>query len=355
MTHNIIIIGDTHFGIKNNSMTWLKHQRDGFREIIQYIKSSMQKDDTVTVIHVGDLFDSRSAINPLIYREVTNLLHELDDILGTHTDAQGRLHVGRMYIIGGNHDYYYPWESPNNFTGIEMIPQLTNIHPIVNGYLHADDMVLIPWYDFHNPVKLEKALRDSGEHDMVFTHTDPYHMTKETMNLIKGHTLITGHIHQPTNGFTSIMGIENVLVTGSAFPTDFTDRNSHRGFWTLKMVQDQPNKLQGNFLNFHPVFSSIHFHTINEDMLEDWKEFGIREDDYVEILIKQSHTDQHKATIKTLMDLFNTVITPVPDEDNPVFESTEVLNVDTVCKRMLPDKLKGIYQQMVDACKKKEQ
>lgn len=287
MTHNIIIIGDTHFGIKNNSMTWLKHQRDGFREIIQYIKGSMQEDDMVTVIHVGDLFDSRSAINPLIYREVTNMLRELDDILGGHKDAQDRLHVGKMYIIGGNHDYYYPWESQNNFTGIEMIPELHNITPIVDGSIRLRDMVLIPWYDFHNPVKLENALRNTGEHDVIFTHTDPYHMTKETMDLIKGHTLITGHIHQPTSGFTSIMGIENVLVTGATFPTDFTDRNSHRGFWTIK----------GDELNFHPVFSSIHFHTITEDMLEDWKEFGIKEDDYVEILIKQSHTDQHLSLI----------------------------------------------------------
>ena len=31
--HNIIVIGDTHFGVKNNSLTWLKHQIQGFDEL----------------------------------------------------------------------------------------------------------------------------------------------------------------------------------------------------------------------------------------------------------------------------------------------------------------------------------
>ena len=107
-------------------------------------------------------------------------------------------------------------------------------------------------------------------------------------------------------------------------------------------------------IEFRAVRSSIHFHTITEEALESWEDLGIREDDYVEILIKQSHVSDHEKTIKKLVDLFGATTTPLPEENNIIFESTEVLNVDSVCRKMLPEKLKGPYQQMVEALSKKE-
>ena len=152
------------------------------------------------------------------------------------------------------------------------------------------------------------------------------------------------------------------LVTGATYPIDFTDTNSKRGFWTIEyeyVWDDEDESILKEARNmkvdFHPVESSIHFHTLTEDMLENWHNYGIKEDDYVEVVIKQSHMEDHKATIKELHDLFTTSITHLPEDNaESVFESTEVLNVDTVCKKMLPKKLKGCYQRMVTACSKKD-
>ena len=349
MTQNIVVIGDTHFGIKNNSMTWLKHQKAGFEEIIEYIKTSVQQYDFTTVVHVGDLFDSRSSINPLVYKEVLNLLDEVDGELGFGNK-------GEMFILGGNHDYYYPWESDRNFTGIQMLPPFNHILPVVNLPMRYGDLIFIPWYDFHNPEKLKKALSKANESDVIFTHTDPFHMDPAIRKLVGKHPLITGHIHQPNMDWEMFW-----LVTGASYPTDFTDTNSKRGFWTLNREVERgfpshsPAGMSDFKVDFHPVESSIHFHTLTEDMLENWHNYGIKEDDYVEVVIKQSHMEDHKATIKELHDLFTTSITHLPEDNaESVFESTEVLNVDTVCKKMLPKKLKGCYQRMVTACSKKD-
>lgn len=339
---NIIVIGDTHFGVRNNSMTWLKHQKAGFEEIIKYVDNTKRSYDFIRIIHVGDLFDSRSSINPLVWREVVNLLTQLDKVMEGYPC--------HMDVIGGNHDYYYPWETERNFTGIEMLPSFKNIHTIVNNALILDNLLLIPWFTFHNKKLLKIAMdtfsKTTPNGGIIFTHTDPFHMDPEIKNLISGHRLITGHIHQP---YRSEDG--NLLVTGATYPIDFTDTNSHRGFWTITRDYDTKKIIN---IEFRAVHSSIHFHTITEEALENWEDLGIHEDDYVEILIKQSHVPDHEKTIKKLVDLFGATTTPLPEENNIIFESTEVLNVDSVCRKMLPEKLKGPYQQMVEALSKKE-
>lgn len=340
MGGKLLIIGDTHFGVRNNSMTWLKHQLSGFEEIINYIEENADELKNLTVVHVGDLFDSRSAINPMIWHGVEMLLNKMDDTLAKVT--------GRMYIIGGNHDYYYPWESNNNFTSIKMLPKFNNIDIVVDNAVVDPNIgaILIPWFVFHNKQVLNGILKslikmDLVLPDIIITHTDPFHMDPEINDIIKGYyRLITGHIHQPKNDWNN-----GLLVTGATYPIDFSDTNSQRGFWTI--INDS--------LEFHPIHSSISFHTIYEEDLEGWKDLGIQPDDYIEIIIKQSHVDDHKKTIKELTDNFGAILTPVVESNHILFESTDIMNVDTVCKRMLPDKLKSTYQQMIDTCKKKEQ
>lgn len=348
MTKNIILIGDTHFGIKNNSMTWLKHQKSGFEEIISYLEESTRKYDETLVVHLGDLFDSRSSINPLIFKEVRDLLIRVGEVL----DGKGR-----MWIIGGNHDYYYPWESKRNYTGIQMLPDIPNVETLVDGWQVVEtrdtlgsDLVLVPWFDFHNPEKLEDVVSGTNPYDIILTHTDPFHWEKSIQGLIGEHPVVTGHIHQPH--FDNDRCFR--LVTGATFPTDFTDTNTTRGFWTLEL--DPQKSVEMGIHDalrpvFHEVKSSIHFHTLDEGMLQSWKELGIGEDDYVEVIIPASKMEYYKETIKELNDSFTTSITPLPEMSDRVFEATEVLNVDTVCHKLLPPNLIVLYNEMVERLK----
>lgn len=357
MKQNIVIIGDTHFGVRNNSMTWLKHQKAGFEEIIQYVEQSMEKFDETVVIHVGDLFDSRSAINPLIYKSVETLLRYMNDAL---TPAHNHeFNKGRMYIIGGNHDYYYQWESENNYSSTLMLPKLNNIDFINTTNGSYDDLLMIPWFMFHNPDKLNKVLRlqrvhMQGKPFMIFTHTDPFHMDPEVIKLIKGIPLITGHIHQPTFDWE-----HHLLVTGASYPIDFTDTNSKRGFWNMVRTFDYSYDAEGKpiktynddiKIGFHPIKSSIQFHTITEHALPDWESIGIKKDDYVEIQIRANHVDDYKDILKKLNEDFNTNVMYLTEATDIITDHTEVLNVDTVFKKLLPKKLEGVYERMVKEC-----
>lgn len=332
--HNIIVIGDTHFGVKNNSLTWLKHQIQGFDEIVNYIEYSIRSFDRTTIIHVGDLFDSRSSINPIIYKEVSRELKRIDEILDGN---------GMMYIIGGNHDYYYPNETSKNFTGIQMLPKFNSIQYIVKESTKINiqgeqNAILIPWFEFHNFDTLKHILKNTSKNDIIFTHTDPIHWEANTRKFMEGMRLVTGHIHQPSTN-------RNVVITGASFPIDFADANSDRGFWNI---------LDGNIekICFHPIESSIHFFVLHEDDLTNWREKDIREDDYVEVLIKSSKIQDYENEIKELNGLFNVNISYIPENISIMENTNEPINVDTVFRKLLPEKLKILYQQMIEDCKK---
>lgn len=341
MRQNIVIIGDTHFGVRNNSMTWLNHQKDGFMEIVGYVENSMKEFDETIVIHVGDLFDSRSSINPMVYKTVECLM----DNMNTTLKPTGG-HTGKMFIIGGNHDYYYPWESENNYSSALMLPKMEYINYVNTQYEISGDLIMIPWFLFHNPTSLSGIMEKvNGDEYMIFTHTDPFHMDPIIGKLVKGCPLITGHIHQPLLDWDNHM-----LVTGASYPIDFADTNSERGFWTMTRDCDGTN-YKDIVIDFHPIISSIHFFTITEHMLPDWKSMGIKKDDYVEVQIRANRVDDYKDILKELNDNFNTNMMYLTESNDLITEHTEILNVDTVCRRLLPKKLKPIYNQMVEACR----
>lgn len=340
MTQNIVIIGDTHFGARNNSMIWLKHQTDGFMEIIRYVEESVKTYDETIVIHVGDLFDSRSSINPMVYKSVEKLMDRMNTVMN---EAHNTAH---MYIIGGNHDYYYQWESENNYSSTLMLPKFNRITYVNTQPAEYAGIIMIPWFVFHNPDMLADILKDKDPHNnMIFTHTDPFHMNPAIGKLIKGYPLVTGHIHQPTINWEDFL-----LVTGASYPIDFTDTNSERGFWTMNREYDGIH-VGDIAIKFHAIRSSIHFFTISEHMLREWETLDIKKDDYVEVQIRANHVDDYKDILKELNDNFNTNMMYITETNDMVMEHTEILNVDSVCRKLLPKKLKPIYDKMVDACK----
>ena len=321
---NIIVIGDTHFGIKNNNMTWCNHQMLGFDEIIEYIRVSVKIYPSTTVIHVGDLFESRSSINHIIYKRVAEKLERIDSILGGDN---------KMFIIGGNHDYYYPNETKNNFTGIQMLPKYNNIRHIVDESYVESDMLMIPWFEFHNPEKLSSFLKDKDpDKHIIFTHTDPIHIDDSLTDIIKGYQMITGHIHTPER-------LDNILITGASFPINFSDANSERGFWS--MADNDMDSIQ-----FHPIHSSIHFHNISEQDIVDWRDKDMHEDDYVNILIKPSNIECYKDEIKAMNDIFQVSISYIPESYSIDESYNESIDIDALFEKTLPENLTDIYERM---------
>ena len=89
-----VIITDTHFGVKNNSMTWFTSQSDFiYKQLIPYIKTI---NDEVRLIHMGDVFESRSTISIYIAKKVRQIFKDLSKL------------CNNIIIVAGNHDFYSP-------------------------------------------------------------------------------------------------------------------------------------------------------------------------------------------------------------------------------------------------------
>ena len=92
-----LVIGDVHFGIKTNSVTWLETQLEFFnKQVIPAIKEKHIN----RVIFLGDIFDIRYAVNQQVGIEVKSLIRKLSN---EYPDIQ-------IIFIAGNHDYYSPLE-----------------------------------------------------------------------------------------------------------------------------------------------------------------------------------------------------------------------------------------------------
>lgn len=268
-----IIISDTHFGVRNNSINWLKHQLQGLDEIIQFIRSQPNE---FRVIHCGDLFDSRSSINPYIVRKVQEKINELSSIVESIT------------ILGGNHDYYSPEEHEYNITSLDFLESPDNVYIISQEeYLSDNKELFIPWFKFHNKESLEQIL-DKYDYDIIYTHTDIYQPYPELRPLINKITkpIISGHIHTP-----NLMNPKRLNI-GSCFSIDFNDNNSKRGFYIIKNNDT-------NTIEFHPLETPIHFYRLyNEDIFNH--EFDINPDDKVEFYIDSNK--YHDGIYKSVID-----------------------------------------------------
>ena len=67
------LIGDLHFGIKNNSITWLESQIKFFEEQIFNI---IKNENLDRIVFLGDVTDIRYSINQQIGIEVKNIIRK---------------------------------------------------------------------------------------------------------------------------------------------------------------------------------------------------------------------------------------------------------------------------------------
>jgi len=117
----ICIVGDLHFGIRNNSLSYLNFQKKWFEEELLPLLENCEE-----VVFLGDIFDSRVSLSPIILQTVRELFKKL-----AYTGITSR-------CILGNHDI----AARNN----------RSIHSL---HVLADQGVIV----YENPTEMEIATR----------------------------------------------------------------------------------------------------------------------------------------------------------------------------------------------------
>lgn len=325
-----VLLSDTHFGVRNNSINWLESQKDFvYNQFIPYLKR-LEKNNTVEVFHLGDVFDSRSSISPMICKETNLMLEEIS------------LHCDMFTILAGNHDFFSPIEGSNNSTSLEMLPCMwkdnKNINILTEGSSYFDGKaVCIPWFDFHNPEKLKDILEQYDNIETILTHTDLDHLDPEIHLLVKGKNIITGHIHIP-----NIDTNKRFYTLGSCYALNYQDADSERGFYRIE-------DWDLSTLEFIPNTRSIQYHRITDEDILDYTDHD--QQDYVELIVKDSIYERPDIQ-EAIKNMYSTChhFTVVIDQQEVEIESiSPETGMYAIVKNSCPENLRDKLDIIVEA------
>lgn len=312
-----VLLTDTHFGVRQNSITWLNSQKQFiYKQFIPYIKKIKEPFE---IIHLGDVFDSRSSISTLIASEVIKIFNDISEIPN----------LKRIMIIAGNHDFYSPNSDEINSIDL-LLSNINKIEIISRDVKIENNRIYVPWYKWFDKENLQH-LCDEHNINYVFTHAD---IISSPVELV-GPKIFSGHTH-------TIYIKNNIYNLGSCFPLNFADANTVRGFYVL---------YDDGKLKFIDNNQSIKFWRFNETNLDNLPD--IRDWDYIEIYIKQSNLGNSKY-----MDIVNDIISSkcknvsiFPQMNEMIgmkMANLEQYDIENFTKSYIPEELTDKFKQILD-------
>lgn len=316
-----VLFTDTHFGVKNNSMTWLNSQLDFiYKQFIPDLQELKKQGHTITLIHLGDVFDSRSTISTYVATKVREAFYDLRQV------------VDKFHIIAGNHDYYSPNSSEVCSIDLLLHGLDINIHSQVSYLTYEGDMYL-PWYQYQE-VDAVNQLIEMGKVKRIFTHAD---IVTERVPYL-GIPIFSGHLHIP-----DIKPEINRFNLGSCFALNFADANNHRGYYILS----------GQNWKFIPNIQSIQYWRLYDEDIFDVYNSYIKDGDYIEVYISQSnmsHPDYIEKMNEMTKQYKNIWIIPkAEDFVGDQLEKFEGYDIESIVRKSIPEHLKSKFENVLNS------
>ena len=214
----VAVITDTHYGARKGS-THLHNYFQLFYDNIFFPTLEREKIDTV--IHMGDIFDSRKSIDYQSLEWAKQVVFE-------------PLRKYKVYAITGNHDCYYKntnhVNSPelllNDYSNISTFSKATEIN--IDGL----DILLLPWINSENYDESLEAIQNSkskvamGHLEINGFKATRGHMMEDGMDtdvFSKFNAVYSGHFHtRSTDG--------KITYLGNPYEMYWNDVNDTRGF-----------------------------------------------------------------------------------------------------------------------------
>lgn len=307
-----VIFTDTHFGWKNNSITWLNSQTNFiYSQLIPKIKE-LRNFDKVRVIHCGDVFESRGTISTYIATKVVQMFNEI------------RKECDEFVIVCGNHDFY----SPNSDTvnTVKLLLNNSNIIIVDQEIYETDDHSFVPWY-----------IWESGNFNIngkyVFCHADI--VGGIIPDTCIGKNIFSGHIHTPL--CRPKRGLYNL---GSCYSLTFADSNSERGFYIIKNHE----------VSFEKNTVSIKFHRLYNEEILDADISKYNQDDYIELYATESNMsrEDYITAIKQFTNKFKHlwIIPQVSTNSEMIDEDFKQYDIEAIMESMIPEDLQDFFNKL---------
>ena len=337
-----LLIGDLHFGIKSNSLTWLDFQKAFFKK---QIFKTLEEKQINRCVFLGDIYDIRYSVNQQVGIDLKNIFRYM---LDTYKDIE-------FIIVAGNHDYYSPIEEYRKYNmyellfGYEFLEKHTNLKIVTDDPLYTDDgSLFLPWYYTDNPKHIDDLLYAydfSNDVKAIFCHTDLTCWPGPRIASFKGCPIFSGHIH-----YIYVDEMAHLYNIGAALPLTFDDVNQQRYLYILedfKIVEKIANNTTPRFIRIYneDIFS------ITDNMFDN---------SYVQLCISTNNMNKARYVeqIKYIKNKYvsSTIRVHIIDDTTNI-ETLAVNGFNTDIKKYIdsniPDHLHSKYEMIRDRLNEK--
>lgn len=242
----IPIIGDLHFGARDDHQNILQQQREYFQnEFFPWL-------DQYPIDHIlctGDVFDRRKYVNYNTFFQTKEFF--FDELLKRNI---------RLTVILGNHDVMYKNTNRVNSPHLLLSERYDNITVVDKPQVISIDkskIAMVPWINKENYSECISFLNENKDVDLLLGHfeiqgfeiqTGHFSKTGLSSETFNGYPLvISGHFHKP-----SYSG--NIWYPGSLFEFTWNDYGDEKGFVVYDTETGETQKKTNPYQLFHKVF-----------------------------------------------------------------------------------------------------
>lgn len=266
----VAIIGDTHWGIRNDNIHFLDTTK---RFLDDVFFPEIEKHGITTIVHLGDLVDRRKHINI----QTANRLRQ--DFLEPIKDRGLDLHM-----ILGNHDVYY--KNTNKVNAIQELcdDSVKFYHEAVEVELHDTTVLFVPW-----------ICAENRQHSLEMIKTSRLsicmgHLELQGFEMFKGSIsshgedrklfdhfdcVLSGHFHhRSTDG--------SIVYCGSHSQFTWSDFGDDRGFHILDLHTKDLTFVQNPYKMFSKAWYDDSTKTLEQIMDYD---FSVHKGTYTKLVV----------------------------------------------------------------------
>ena len=248
----MILLGDTHLGIKKFNKEILTNQLDYLYEVIDFAREESRE-----IFQLGDLFDNRIFMDIDCLNKILRFFKE-------------NLKEVKFHTLLGNHDIYFRESLESNLSKILMDLYPENFIVYSKQQLvkfKEGNALIVPWLTKHDKIDLNLLAKA----DFVLGHFELNgfdvikgikHQSSNIDNSIFKKPVFSGHFHQRD------LSHKFIKYLGTPYQLTWSDFDEVKGFYILK------ESLELEFFENYtsPRFLEIHY---NSNLKECLKIYGL--------------------------------------------------------------------------------
>ena len=343
----LIILGDTHFGMRGDSLEFHNYYKRFYQEVFfPYIIEN----NITTIFQMGDLFDRRKFINfntlylsrQYFFDKIKELGLEFHTILGNHDIYyKNVLEVNSSQMLLNNYENITVYDEPNKITfdGVEVD--------------------VIPWICSDNEERIKKFIETStsqicfGHFEIAGFEMDKGNVCHEGLDkklLNRYDVVLSGHFHHKSSD-------GQITYVGTPGEMTWADYFDPRGFHTFDTDTRELEFIQNPYRMFH----KLSYDDTTSDF-EFWKSFdySVLKETYVKVIVVNKQNpylfdnvidNLYKAGVSDISIVEDFTETLIENDDELINQAEDTMTIlgkyiDNLTLNVDNDKLKALMKEV---------